>query len=36
MIDLHIHTTCSDGQFTPEETMRLEFPVLDRQHSSWG
>ena len=23
MIDLHIHTTCSDGQFTPEETMRL-------------
>ncbi len=23
MIDLHIHTTRSDGQFSPEETMRL-------------
>lgn len=23
MIDLHIHTNCSDGQFSPEETMRL-------------
>ena len=22
MIDLHMHTTCSDGQFSPEETMR--------------
>ena len=23
MIDLHMHTTCSDGQFSPEETMRM-------------
>lgn len=23
MIDLHIHTTCSDGQFSPEETIRM-------------
>lgn len=23
MIDLHIHTTCSDGQYSPAETMRM-------------
>ena len=23
MIDLHIHPTCSDGQFSPEETIRM-------------
>lgn len=23
MIDLHMHTTCSDGQFSPGETMRM-------------
>lgn len=25
MIDLHIHTNCSDGQYAPEETMRMAF-----------
>lgn len=25
MIDLHMHTTCSDGQFSPAETMELAY-----------
>lgn len=27
MIDLHIHTNCSDGQFSPEETLRMAHAV---------
>lgn len=25
MIDLHLHTTCSDGEFTPKETIQLAY-----------
>lgn len=25
MIDLHIHTNCSDGEFSPEETLRMAY-----------